>query len=249
MRIARIKLFLHSGDAGKVQDGVEAFVGNLCRPTCAFDVEGLLGGADAAGYLEAAVVDVADGDACALQGRELGGDLAYAAGADDEDIFAHLRVGVADGIEGDGRHAVNGSFAQVDPFWEFDQEFIFGDDYVLEMAAGALADEDDVIDLERLGVRSGLDDAADGLVAGWHGQQSVTGGVVAFVELIAFSAVGDAGVEGLDFDLVALRRRGLGPVGDEDFSLILSSLFLITIALTGRSAFREVAVCPRGTPL
>ena len=39
---------------------------------------------------------------------------------------------------------------------------------------------------------AGLDDAADGLIAVWHWQEVVAGGVVAPVELVAFGAVGDA---------------------------------------------------------
>lgn len=170
-----------------------------------------------AGYFEAAVVDVADCDAGALEGGKLGGDLSYAAGADNEDSFADLGVGVADGIEGDGGHSVDGGFTLVDFLGEFDEEGIIGDDDVVEMAAGALADEYDVISLEVLGVGAGLNDAADGLVAGGHGEEAVAGGVVAFKELVAFGAVGYAGVEGFDFDLVGVGWGGRGPVGDEDF--------------------------------
>ena len=211
------ELFLHAGDAGEVEDGVVGCVGDLGRPAVALDVEGFLGGADLAGNVEAAVVDVADGDACALEGGELGGGLANAAGADDEDFLADLRGGIADGVEGDGCHAVDCGLAAVDIVGEFDEELVFGDDDVFDMGTGACADEDVVAGLEKLGIGAGLDDAADGLIAVRHGQEVVARGVVAPVELVAFGAVGDAGVEGLDFDLVGVGRVGIGPVGDEDF--------------------------------
>ena len=162
------------------------------RPAVALNVEGLLSGADLTGYVEAAVVDVADGDACALEGGELGGGLADAAGADDEEFFADLRGGVADGVEGDGYHAVDGGLATVDIVGKFDEEIVFGDDDVFDMGAGACADEDVVAGLEKLGVGAGFYDAADGLIAVWHGQEMVARGVVAPVELVAFGAVGDA---------------------------------------------------------
>ena len=210
------ELFLHAGDAGEVENGVVGCVCDLGRPAVALNVEGFFGGADLAGNVEAAVVDVADGDACALEGCELGGGLADATGADDEEFFADLRGGVADGVEGDGYHAVDGGLAAVDIVGEFDKEVVFGDDDVFDMGAGACADEDVVAGLEKLGIGPGLDDAADGLVAVRHGEEVVARGVVAPVELVAFGAVGDAGVEGLNFNLVGVGRCRVGPVGDED---------------------------------